>query len=365
MPLKLIRQDITVLQCDAIVNPSNEDLLPGGGTDAAIHAAAGERLAAYCKKLGGVRIGEAKLSPAFDLPCRYVIHVAGPIYRGTEGEEALLASCYLNALRLAVQSGCESVAFPLISSGENGFPKNRVLRIAIDAIGAFLLEHELFVYLVVFDKTSYALSERLFSDVSAFIDDAYAEERSKERERKRCERLSQREREERARVREDYTNIYDEARYRDFCASSASYSISFSSDASFSCEEGGAGQKSLEELLGALEDGFAETLFRYIDEKGISDVECYKRSNVDKKTFSKIKCNKNYKPSKLTAVSFAIGLRLNYDETCHLLETAGLALSRSNRFDVIIEYFVRTGNYQTIHDVNETLYQFDQLLLGV
>ena len=124
-------------------------------------------------------------------------------------------------------------------------------------------------------------------------------------------------------------------------------------------------ESTLEDMLKQMDKDFADTLFYYIDKKGITDVEAYKLSNVNKKTFSKIKCDPNYKPSKLTAISFAIGLKLDLDETTHLLKTAGYSLSNCNKFDVIIQYFIETGNYKTIFDVNEVLYQFDQQLLGV
>ena len=342
MPLKIIRQDITKIKCDAIVNPTNEDLYPGGGVDLAIHNAAGEELLQACQALGGLRIGQAKVTPAFDLSARFVIHTAGPLWQGGEnGERELLESCYKESLALAKDNGCESVAFPLISSGLYGHPKDRVLRVAMDVIGEFLFENEMTVYLVVFDKTSYAISEKLFSDVTSFIDDFYTEVSlplfDSIRENRR----------------------YDEYRARRATKSKRSDANDF--DEEF-CEL--IAPVSLDDMLSSMDKGFAETLFYYIDQKGIGDVECYKRANVDKKTFSKIKCNKDYRPSKITVLSFAIALRLDLEETRHLLNTVGFSLSRSSKFDVIIEYFITTGNYRDIYDVNETLYQFDQSMLG-
>ena len=342
MPLKIIRQDITKIKCDAIVNPTNEDLYPGGGVDLAIHNAAGEELLQACQALGGLRIGQAKVTPAFDLSARFVIHTAGPLWQGGEnGERELLESCYKESLALAKDNGCESVAFPLISSGLYGYPKDRVLRVAMDVIGEFLFENEMTVYLVVFDKTSYAISEKLFSDVTSFIDDFYTEVSlplfDSIRENRR----------------------YDEYRARRATKSKRSDANDF--DEEF-CEL--IAPVSLDDMLSSMDKGFAETLFYYIDQKGIGDVECYKRANVDKKTFSKIKCNKDYRPSKITVLSFAIALRLDLEETRHLLNTVGFSLSRSSKFDVIIEYFITTGNYRDIYDVNETLYQFDQSMLG-
>lgn len=344
MPLKIIRQDITRMSCDAIVNPSNEDLLPGGGVDAAIHEAAGPDLLAACRALGGVSVGGAKMTPAYALPCRFVIHTAGPVWRGgTHGEEALLTSCYTESLRLAAEAGCESVAFPLISSGLYGYPKDRVLKVAVSAISDFLLEHELEVFILVFDKTAFTVSEKLFSDVTAFIDDRYAAEHGEDGG------FLPRSNAAPARSREIYATGPTPRPSRRRPAASVAK----------------APAPSLEDMLRAMDKGFADTLFELIDARGITDVDCYKGANVDKKTFSKLKCNKDYKPSKVTAVSFAISLRLTPAEADRLLRTAGLSLSRSSKFDVVIEYFLTTGNYESIHDVNEVLWQLDLQTLGV
>lgn len=344
MPLKIIRQDITKIKCDAIVNPTDAHYSHSGGTDAQVHAAAGGALSLACEKLPRLSAGEAAVTPAFGLPCKHVIHTVGPRFCGDAGEEELLRSCYASCLALAKKTGCKSAAFPLISSGAFGFPKDRVLKIAVDAISDFLFENEMLVYLVIFDKTAYSISGKLFSDITSFIDDAYVESAAAASVSILAQgELAAQKRRMRAKV-----SFPESRRLRQSVAS----------------EEAFCG-KSLDDMLREMDKGFAETLFRYIDEKGLSDVECYKRANVDKKTFSKIKCNKNYKPSKVTAVSFAIALRLDIDETAHLLNTVGMSLSRSCKFDVIIEYFITTGNYKDIFDVNETLYQFDQVTLGV
>ena len=342
MPLKIVRQDITKIKCDAIVNPTNCRLMPNGGADAAIHNIAGEELSELCKSLGGVAVGEAKITPAFNLPCKYVIHTVGPKWcGGDKGEEDLLRSCYLESLKLALEYGCKSVAFPLISAGLYAYPKDRVLKEAAKVISEFLEEYELDVYIVVYDKDSYSISLELFKDVQAFIDNFYVEE-------KLCTRAGRREGAGRKKTRSIFiSNSVEEASDKNI-ALCDSFSL-----------------KGLDGMLENLDKGFADTLFDLIDKRKITDVEAYKRSNVDKKTFSKIKCNKDYRPGKITAVSFAIGLRLNFEETQHLLSTVGMCLSRSNKFDVIIEYFIRSGNYKTIFDVNEVLYKFDQSLLGV
>ena len=326
MPLKIIRQDITKIKCDVIVNPTDGKYAHGGGVDKAIHNAAGEELYRACLDVGYLSVGQAAITPAFSLPCKYVIHTVGPDWNGGGmGEEAQLRSCYRNALLLAREKNLHSIAFPLISSGTFGFPKEQVLKIALDEIGGFLFENEMLVYVVVFDKESYTISEKLFYDITSFVDSVYEDKRRVQRELLLC----------------------------DFECSTVMPS------SQRKCK------KTLEEMLGDMDKGFAETLFCFIDGKGMSDVECYKRANVDKKTFSKIKCNKEYKPSKKTVVSFAIALRLDIEETQRLLNTVGMSLSRSNKFDVIIEYFITTGNYNNIFDVNETLYKFDQPTLGV
>lgn len=351
MPLKIIRQDITKIKCDAIVNPTNSYLWPGGGVDEAIHAAAGPELFEYCQKIGTCSVGEAKITPAFNLPCKYIIHTAGPEWEdGLHGERVLLRSCYKEAMELAIAHACKSVAFPLISSGTYGYPKDQVLRVATEVISEYLLRYEADVYIVVYDKSAYTISKQLFTDITDYIDDNY--------------------------VGSETHAAFSECH---------SYALPFFCSASYSCEKtlggarkektrrtvgpepigGAAPDVTLDEMLRKMDKGFAETLFYYIDKKGITDVECYKRSNVGKKTFSKIKCEKNYRPSKVTAVSFAIGLHLSFEETEHLLSTAGMCLSHSSKFDVIIEYFVSTGNYRDIFDVNEVLYQFDQATLGV
>ena len=346
MPLKIIREDITKLSCDAIVNPTNVFLLPGGGTDAAIHSAAGEELMVACKKIGYCNYGDAKITKGYALPCKYVIHTVGPQWKGGgNGERALLESCYRRSLLLADKYSCKSIAFPLISSGSLGYPKESVLRVAIEAITEFLTDNEMTVYIVVYDKDSYKISEKLFADVAAYIDDKYVEEKA-----------------------DPFDRVSSMRRHPDrFEREERSVPVFFSRTENTPPKkpaQSKQSKQSLDEMLASLDESFAQMLFRLIDESGMSDVECYKRANVDKKTFSKIKCNKNYRPSKVTAISFAIALRLDLEKTNILLRTVGMSLSHSNKFDVIIEYFIVNGIYD-IFEINETLFKFDQLLLGV
>lgn len=383
MPLKIIRQDITGMKVDAIVNATNKNMLPGGGVDAAIHLAAGPELLEYCKGLGTLSIGEAKITPAFNLPCKFVIHTVGPKWMsGVDGELVLLRSCYREAMRLAIENGVESIAFPLIASGLYGYPKSKVLREATDVISDMLNSHEMDVYIVVYDKTAYDISRELCQDVQTFIDNFYIKSQLESVDefcdKNRFDKFSDEQRERRSinhsrKIRED-------SRFSRISLSNSSVSSNDSSnmltrresdsDTTYSSRESSAfmsleESESFADIFKNMDKVFSETLFDYIDKKGYTDVEAYKKSNVSRKTFSKIKCDPCYKPSKITAVSFAIGLHLNLEETKHLLSTAGLCLSRANKFDVIIEYFITSGKYETIFDVNEVLYQFDQALLGV
>lgn len=326
MPLHFIRNDITKMPVDAIVNAANESLLGGGGVDGCIHRAAGPELLAECRRLGGCRTGEAKLTGAYRLPCRYVIHTVGPVWRGGKhGEREQLVSCYRNSLRLAKEQGCETVAFPLILSGIFGYPKDQALRVAVDTIGAFLLEHDMTVYLVIFDRRAYQISGKLFADIAEYIDDHYVEAHTDPG----AERLRR--------------GALHREMAAPMCAPMAA--------------------PALDDLLEHLDAGFSETLLRLIDRSGKKDSEVYKKANVDRKLFSKIRNNPNYKPSKPTALAFAIALELDLAETKDLLARAGYALSASSKFDVVVEYFIRQGNYD-IFAINEALFAFDQSLLG-
>lgn len=357
MPLKIIRQDITKIKCDAIVNPTNRHMEPGGGADLAVHEAAGPELYEYCQKLGGCPVGTAVITPAFKLPCKFIIHTAGPDWYRAENPRELLVSCCKNCLRLAAENGCESLAIPLISSGAYGYPKDEVIRIETSVISEFLTEHEMMIYLLVFDKKAYEIGRKLFCDITAYIDDNYIAAHCENAVINNREWYGETDLE--SSVPKDAIIRRREKAQREKRRNEEAFSPDLMAD------EPVKASLTLDNLFENMDKGFAETLFYYIDKKGISDVECYKKSNVDKKTFSKIKCNRDYRPSKITAVSFAIGLRLDIEETSHLLSTVGMCLSHASKFDVIIEYFIKTGNYKDIYEVNEVLYQFDQQLLGV
>lgn len=332
MPLQIVRNDITKMTVDAIVNAANSTLLGGGGVDGCIHRVAGEGLLKECRTLGGCETGNAKLTGAYDLPCKFVIHTVGPIYEdGNHGEKALLESCYKKSLELAKEHNCESVAFPLISSGVYGYPKDKALKVAIDVISDFLLENEMTVYIVIFDKKAYKISEKLFSDIAEYIDDRYVDEHTDYRR-------------ESMRLNIPMQSVV----MADMCDC---YSASVPK------------ATSLEDAVKQIDESFSQMLLRKIDEKGISDTQCYKKANIDRKLFSKIRSDVHYKPSKPTAIAFAIALELSLDETEDMLKKAGFALSHSNKFDIIIEYFISKGNYN-IFEINEALFAFDQSLLG-
>lgn len=369
MPFHIERNDITRLSVDAIVNAANASLLGGGGVDGAIHRAAGPKLLQACRKLGGCETGRAKYTKAYDLPCKWVIHTVGPIWRGGDyHEEDLLASCYRESLALAEQLKCRSLAFPLISAGAYGYPKDQALSVAVREIGNYLLSHEMEITLVVFDAGSYRLSAGLLSEVRAYIDQNYVDA-APQRPEADLAAL----REQAISASEDAAAVYYRAESNaDFAAPCAmpSAGAGHPSPRKLSRKREPKAEQSvqalsasLDERLRSLDESFSEMLLRKIDEKGMTDAECYKKANVDRKLFSKIRSDPHYRPSKPTAIAFAIALELSLDETKDLLMKAGFALSHSNRFDVIIEYFIAKGSYN-IFEINETLFAFDQSLLG-
>ena len=329
MPFEIVRNDIVNMKVDAIVNTVNPRPIIGAGTDKAVHDKAGARLLLARKEIGNIAVGEAAITPAFDLNARYVIHTAGPIWRdGKSSEEALLASCFKNSLRLAKEKECESIAFPLISTGSYGFPKPLALQIAVREISSFLMENEMQVYLVVFEKQSFELSEKLFKSVSSYIDANYVSDK----------------------MNLEYgTSKLRRFDYEEMLLRESSYEIT-------------SKMSNLDGTLNDLDKGFSETLLYLIDRTGKKDSEIYKKANVDRKLFSKIRNNADYRPSKATAIAFAIALELSMDETDDLLARAGIALSQSNKFDVIVRYFIENKKYD-IFELNSVLFEFDQPLI--
>ena len=329
MPFEIVRNDIVNMKVDAIVNTANPKPIIGAGTDKGVHDKAGARLLLARKEIGNIAVGEAAITPAFDLDANYVIHTAGPIWRdGKSSEEALLASCFKNSLRLAKEKECESIAFPLISTGSYGFPKPLALQIAVREISSFLMENEMQVYLVVFEKQSFELSEKLFKSVSSYIDANYVSDK----------------------MNLEYgTSKLRRFDYEEMLLRESSYEIT-------------SKMPNLDGMLNNLDKGFSETLLALIDRTGEKDSEIYKKANVDRKLFSKIRNNADYRPSKTTAIAFAIALELSMDETDDLLARAGIALSQSNKFDVIVRYFIENKKYD-IFELNSVLFEFDQPLI--
>ena len=324
MPLQIVRNDITTMKVDAIVNAANESLLGGGGVDGAIHRAAGPELLAECRTLNGCKTGQAKITKGYRLPAKFVIHTVGPIWRGGgHGERELLVSAYRSSLELALATRCETVAFPLISSGVYGYPKDQALKVAVDTIGEFLLSHDMTVYLVIFDRAAYTIGGKLFAEIASYIDDRYVDAHTDSRETQRRRMALD--------VIPSETPQWMPA----------------------PCTMGASG----------LDESFSRMLLRKIDERGMTDAQCYKKANIDRKLFSKICSDVHYKPSKPTAMAFAIALELPLAEAREMLEKAGFAFSHASKFDIIVEYFIAHRNYN-IFEINEALFAFDQSLLG-
>lgn len=329
MPLQIVRDDITRLDVDAIVNAANTSLVMGGGVCGAIFSAAGiEQMQQACAGLGPIATGEAVITPGFALPARHVIHVAGPVYsrQSPEQSEQLLRAAYHNALQLAVDSGCESIAFPLISSGIYGYPKDQALSVARDSIRKFLdrQEAELDVRLVIFDKSAYQLSQQLLDDVASFIEQHHVEQ------------LDQ------IYARERMHFSVDE--------------LVAPMDAGYQTEQLKPGQAALDLQL---DEPFEVYLLQLIRDSGKSEVQVYKDANLTRQLFSKIRTGKGYVPGKRTILALAISLELDLEQTEQLLNRAGYALTRSQLFDVIVECFIRKGLYD-IFQINEVLFEYDQ-----
>ena len=347
MPFEILRNDIVNMQTDAIVNTANPRAVVGSGVDSAIHAAAGPELLAARQAAGPLRPGQSIITPGFRLDAKYVIHTVGPVWRGGWfGEEKILRSCYDSALRLAADHGCRSVAFPLISAGNYGFPREPAFQIALSAFRDFLKDHEMRICLVVFEDESFSLSKKLVQNVSVYIDRHYVEQK----------------------LREEYTQ-YREAPQRlrrdydmEECAARPMAAPSRTSLPDARPHKPLFSQKSLKQLLRETDAGFTDTLLKLIDRSGKKDSEIYKRAGLSKQHFSKIRNNPDYKPTKPTAIALALALELDLDQTRDLIGRAGYALTTSSKFDVIIMYFIEQRNYNIVQ-INLTLYEFDQSLL--
>lgn len=343
MPFEIVRNDITKIAADAIVNTANPRPVIGLGVDSMIHEAAGPSLLIARQAIGRIDVGCAEITPAFGLQAKYVIHAVGPVWDGGGyGEEESLRNCYNNSLKLAVENKCKSIAFPLISTGNYGFPKDKALQITISAFSSFLLEHEMQIYLVVFDRTSFQLSEKLFQSVASYIDEHYVSD---------CEIAAYAANpENRRRIRRHRDRDAEDRMVLEECT--PCYSLPMASKA-----------LSLEDMLKQTDAGFTETLLKLIDESGKKDSDIYKKALLSKQHFSKIRNNPNYKPTKPTAISLALALELNLEETKDLIGRAGYALTNSSKFDLIICYAIEHGKYNLV-EINCMLFEHDQCLLG-
>ena len=381
MAIKIIRSDITKIKVDAIVNAANESLLGGRGVNGAIHRAAGSQLLEECKMLGGCKVGEAKITNAYELPAKFVIHTVGPVWQGgSKGEEQLLTNCYTNSLDLAIKKGIKTIAFPLISSGVNGYPKDKVLRVAMNVFKAYLW-NDIDIFLVLYGKVAVELPESLSSEIDKFIAQKYVEKPKR------------------------YSKNYEDDLRPDICActplaSEEDIKIFFPEDESIEDDENHLyvrkaekasrkescnmerqpipicenmmrprsafrrkESKTLGDIIDARRETFSEMLLKLIDQKGMTEVEVYKRANIDRRLFSKIRTDNYYTPSKKTAIALAIALSLNLDETIDFIGRAGYTLSSVLKFDIIIRFFIEKANYD-IFEINEVLFAYNLPLLG-
>lgn len=372
MPLEIIRADITKLKVDAIVNAANSSLLGGGGVDGAIHKAAGKELLEECRKLNGCNTGMAKITKGYNLPAKYIIHTVGPIYRGgNNNEKQELTNCYKNSLKLAKEHKINSIAFPIISSGAYGYPKDKAIEVATFAISSFLEENDMMIYLVVYDTLSFKISEDLFKDIKAYIDDNYVDSNSNFNINRGFGLIGG-----------AGTSITPGFSTRIFIGTPnnkpdrripkedgimemqlPSEKEALQKEPALKSMRTSSKSTSLEDRIENLEDTFSQRLLKLIDEKGKTDVEIYKKANIDRKLFSKIRSDIHYKPKKITALAFALALELSIDETKDFLQTCGYALSRSSKFDVIVEYFIKKNNYD-VFEINNALFKFEEQTIG-
>lgn len=395
MAFQIVRNDITKISADAIVNTANPEPTFMAGTDAAVYMAAGaEKLLAERRKIGVIEEGEVAVTPAFDLDAKYIFHTVGPVWQGGDkGEKDTVKNCYENCLKKAVELNIGSIAFPLISTGVYGFPKADALIIATTVFSEFLADHEMDITLAVFDNESFVLSGRIFAGINEYIDEHYVENKTDEEygfagasvsgaalnvesyrafrdesfdaaEEVAEDALEAEEAPvEKPRLRGHLRGLTNRKNYSRAEERSA---MEIPAEAEPVAAMGAAPAKkkrSLDDVMKNLTETWSESLLRLIDEKGFTDVEVYKRANVDRKLFSKIRTDKYYQPKKSTALGFVLALKLNIDEAKDFLGRAGYAFSPSSKTDLIVQYFIENEVYE-IMTINLALYEHNEPLLG-
>ena len=334
MPFQIIRNDITKVKADAIVNTANPDVAVGSGVDSAIYKAAGEnRLLRERQKIGKLEPGEVAITPAFDLDAKYIIHASGPWWwGGDQGEAEILRQCYDKSLQLAADNNCKSIAFPLLATGTYGFPKKLGIEIAVDAFTRFLQKYDIEIYLVVFGQESVKISGELGEEVLSYIDDDYVSDT----------------------IAEEYqskSSDEDSERFTSDDSSDRCGNNSFSFTGSATRALGRVSLKSTasldDALKGIYKESFEKHLQLLINKKGLKNSEVYASANISKQYFSKL-LKGQVKPSKGKVLSLAVGLRLNMDETIDFLRLAGYALSPISQTDVVVEFFIEHQDYSVI-----------------
>ncbi len=339
MPLQIIRADITTLEVDAIVCPTNTRLLPGSGIDYAVHMKAGRDFTRRCVSIDHLEEGDAVVIDGCSLPSKYVIMTVGPHWNGGgEGEEEVLEKAYRSSLTKVEELSLSSVAVPLISAGYYGVPDSLSLRTATEVIRRFLSSYDAEVYLVVYNRLAFDLSKGIFHEVAQLIDEEEVAAWEKVKGKSK----------------------YNPSSRKSRAVSSVIY------DMRDSGEEPGYpryDESELERMEKRCREGYSDYLRNKVLEKGMTGVECYKKANISHKLYSKIMCDRNYRPGRDTAIALALALKLPPVEFSEMLAVAGFALSPADRRDIVIRYFVEHGEYDIL-ELNEVLFGFDLVPLG-
>ena len=341
MPFRIIRDDITKVKADAIVNPANPEPVIGGGVESAIYEAAGrERLLEARKELGRLNPGKVGVTEAFNLDAKYIVHVSGLYWKGGNSFEArCLKECYEKALKAALDKGCKSIAFPLLATGTYGFPKDIGLDVAVSTFTEFLEEYEMDITLVVFGNDAVNVSGKLVDEVRSFVDDKYVKEalETEYKEDRNIERYALPNERFHLLLKEETYDVPDGACTKD----------------TFSAKQPGSLETALKNIY---KESFEKHLQQLINKKGLKNSEVYAAANISKQYFSKL-LKGQVKPSKDKMLALAVGLRLNTDEVVDFLRIAGYALSPISQTDTVVEYFIRKQEYNVLK-INIVLFDY-------